>query len=430
MRHAIFAAITGILATMSCHAQTWTLDSCINYAIEHNITVRERALDRINADNQVIEAKSNFLPTAAASASQSFNFGRGLTSANTYANRNTANTQWNLGINVPLFHGLSNVRQLAYAKASLKAIVESYEAAKDDVTLNVISQYLQALYCGEIHHIAIEQEALSASELKRRHALLDAGKIPEADVLEAEALLAQDQLSTVTAQNDYTMALVELAQMLHLRISEPMAITPVDEPLSSIPAAPIVYSNALNNNHAIMAGRERINAAEKYISVTKTGYIPKLSFNAGIGSSYYTVSGIDSPTFSRQMRDNFNTYLGFSLSIPLFDAFSTRNNIRRAQVQQLSAQLSLEQDEDNLFKAIQQSYHAAISASKRMEAAQVAEKSTYSALEAMQEKYNVGRATSTEYETARVNYLKAKSQRVQAKYELLLRTRILEFYNR
>ncbi|MDE7407876.1 MAG: TolC family protein [Muribaculaceae bacterium] len=428
MKHILI--IVSILTALSCQAQIWTLDSCINYAIEHNITVQERALDKINADNQISEAKSAFLPTAAASASQSFNFGRGLTSENMYANRNTANTQWNVGINLPIFQGLSNIRQLAYAKASLRAIVESYEAAKDDVTLNVISLYLQALYNEEIYAIAKEQEALSANELQRRHDLMEAGKIQEIDVLEAQALLAQDQLATVNAHNDYTMALVDLAQLLHLRQPEQMQIAPVDSPLPIIPEANIVYQKALTSNHYIISGKERITAAQRYTDVAKTGYMPRLNFNAGIGSSYYKVSGFDSPAFSTQMHDNFNTYLGFSLSIPIFDAFSTRNNVRKARIQLLTAKLDLEQAEDNLFKAIQQSYYAAISAATQFEASSEAERATNAALQAILEIYDVGRATSTEFETARVNYLKAKSQRVRAKYELLLRTRILEFYNR
>lgn len=109
-----------IAASVQAEASQWDLDSCINYALTHNITIRQRTLDCVSAGNDVTEAEDRFLPDLSASASQSFNFGRGLTSANTYANRNTSNFQWGVGMNLPLFQGLSAMRQVGYAKASLQ----------------------------------------------------------------------------------------------------------------------------------------------------------------------------------------------------------------------------------------------------------------------------------------------------------------------
>lgn len=419
-----------IAASVQAEASQWDLDSCINYALTHNITIRQRTLDCVSAGNDVTEAKDRFLPDLSASASQSFNFGRGLTSANTYANRNTSNFQWGVGMNLPLFQGLSAMRQVGYAKASLKAVLEELEAAKDDVTLNVIAQYLQVLYCDELHKVAVGQEELSRQELDRRRELLDAGKIPEIDMLEAESQLAQDQLAVVTALNDRTMALVDLAQLLRVDDVEGFDVAPLADGMPVLLSADEVYSNAVGHNHAIEAGRMRVEAAGKYIGVAEAGYIPRLSFNAGVSSSYYTVNGYDNQRFGRQMRDNFNTYLGFSLNIPIFDAFSTRNSVRKARVTKLAAELEYESARDNLYKAVRKAAVEAANAFKKHDAAGVAEKSTYESMMAVREKYNLGRATPTEFETARTNYLKAVSQRVQAKYEYMLRCRILAFYNR
>lgn len=419
-----------IAASVQAEASQWDLDSCINYALTHNITIRQRTLDCVSAGNDVTEAEDRFLPDLSASASQSFNFGRGLTSANTYANRNTSNFQWGVGMNLPLFQGLSAMRQVGYAKASLKAVLEELEAAKDDVTLNVIAQYLQVLYCDELHKVAVGQEELSRQELDRRRELLDAGKIPEIDMLEAESQLAQDQLAVVTALNDRTMALVDLAQLLRVDDVEGFDVAPLADGMPVLLSADEVYSNAVGHNHAIEAGRMRVEAAGKYIGVAEAGYIPRLSFNAGVSSSYYTVNGYDNQRFGRQMRDNFNTYLGFSLNIPIFDAFSTRNSVRKARVTKLAAELEYESARDNLYKAVRKAAVEAANAFKKHDAAGVAEKSTYESMMAVREKYNLGRATPTEFETARTNYMKAVSQRVQAKYEYMLRCRILAFYNR
>ncbi len=429
MRYGIFAAIA-LATAFSAPAQQWSLDSCISYALTHNITVRQRALDYVSAGHDVTEAKDRFLPDVAATASQSFNFGRGLTSANTYANRNTSNFQWGVGLNLPLFQGLSAVRQVGYTKASLRAVLEDLEAAKDDVTLNVMAGYLQVLYCDEIHKVAVGQENLSLMELERRRALLDAGKIPEIDMLEAESQLAQDRLAVVTALNDRTMALVDLAQLLRLDYVEGFDVEPLADEMPILMSADEVYANATDHNHALAAGRQRIAAADKYVGVAEAGYIPRLSFNAGLGSSYYTVNGYDNLRFGRQMRDNFNTYLGFSLNIPIFDAFSTRNSVRKAKVRKLAAELNYESACDDLYKTIRKAAVEASNALKKHEAAEIAERATHEAMLAMREKYNLGRATPTEFETAKTNYMKAVSQRLQSKYEYLLRCRILAFYNR
>ncbi len=428
MRKTFLAAIT-IVCGVACNAETWSLEKCIDYALTNNLTVRSRALDVRNAELDVISAKDAFLPEVGLSASQSFNLGRGLTSENTYADRNTSNFQWGANLNLPLFQGLGNVRRLDYAKASLLAVVEEFEAAKEDVTLNVIAQYLQVLYCNEVYKVALEQIELSEYELRRQQALLEAGKVPEIDMLNARSQLAQDELSATTAKNDYTLALVDLAQLLRLDDVENFEVASLDDDHILMRSADEVFANAKINNSSVKAGRLRIDAADRNIKVAKSGYIPKLSFTAGVGSSYYTVSGFDNAGFGNQMKNNFSTYFGFNLSIPLFDAFSTRNNVRRARISRLSAELQYEMACDNLYKSVQQAYYSALGAAKRLESSTVAEDATEKTFAATREKYNLGRATPTDYETAKNNYLRAVSDRVRAKYEYMLRTRILDFYN-
>lgn len=426
----ILALSTALAAWTGCLADSWSLDSCINYAIEHNITVKSRKLDTRSAELAVTEAKDAFLPQVQGSASQSFSFGRGLTSENTYADRNTSQFGWNIGMSLPLFQGLSAKRRLDYSRANLQAIAEQCEVAKDNVELQVISQYLQVLYCGEMLDVAMEQERLSRVQLDRCKVLVEEGKTPELELTQAEAQVAQNHLSVVNAENDRMLALLDLSQLLQLRTMDGFDVQPLSETASLLPDASEVYDNALRNNHAIKAGRLALTAAEKNISVARTGYIPRLSFTAGIGSSYYNLSGAQNPPFHRQMRDNLSKSLGFSLSIPIFDAFSTRNSVRRAKIQHTSAMLSLEDAQSNLYKSINQAYRQAMASESKHEAALVAEKSTKAAYDAMEVKYEFGRANSTELEQSRSEYIRARMQTVQSRYETLLRMRILSFYNR
>ncbi len=429
IRKIIIIMAVAVMIGPAASSAPWSLDSCINHAIKHNIIVRTRNIESTSAELDVVEAKDRFLPQLDAGVSQTFNFGRGLTSDNTYADRNTSQLGWSVNLSLPIFQGLSAKRRLDYAKANMRSVLENAEAAKDDVTLRVIAQYLQVLYCAELHGVALEQVRMSKVELDRREILLEAGKIPELDLTQARSQLAQDELTAVTTLNDRQLALVELAQLLQLDDVNGFDIMPLSDTQTILPDAQTVYENALRNNHAIKASMLSIAAADKNISLAKSGYLPRLSFNVGLGSSYYNISGIDNDSFHRQMRDNFNKSLGFTLSIPIFDAFTTRNSERKARLQLVNARLQYEDTRSALFKAIQQAYYQAVAAQSKRRAGDVAVKAAKDALDAMQEKYNYGRANATEFEQAKTSYIKAVSEAVQAKYETLLRMRILEFYN-
>ncbi len=421
-----------ISAALPAKAETWSLDSCINYAIDHNLDVRSALIERYKGDLNVTEAKDRFLPTLSASAAQSWSFGRGLTSENTYANRNTSSTGFNVSFSLPIFQGLSALQQLRQAQANIHTLDLRVENAKDDVTLGVIAYYLQVLYSREIVSVRKEELRLAQTQLERQQILFEGDKVPEVDVLQAKSQVASSQVAVVNAENDYSLALVDLTRALELKGTEDFDVEPIDldGELPRLASADEVYKNALNNNSGILAARSSVGLADHAISIAKTGYIPKLSFNAGLGSNYYTMSGMPSNSFGRQMRDNFSKSLGFSLNVPIFDAFNTRNQIRQARAQKLSAELELERQESNLLKTIRQAHSQAEGAEAQYRAGETAVTSAKAALDAMTEKFTYGRANATEWEQARSNYITTLSQQVQAKYEMILRNRILNFYNK
>ncbi|MCM1110679.1 MAG: TolC family protein [Clostridium sp.] len=423
----VVASSTGV-----CASEPWTLDQCIDYAIKHNLTVKTRQNETLSAEYELTEAKDRFLPTLQGYASENFSFGRGLTSENTYANRNTQNFNVGVGLNLPIFQGLAGIRRVDYAKANLRMAVEQLEAEKDNVELNVISLYLQVLYNRAVADLAREQLRLSQIELERRHQLVDGGKLPELDLYEAQAQVAQDELSVVTGENDVRLALVDLAQTLELDDIDgfDIASLPGDTTPDIYPSADEVFRSALGFNHGLRASELAVEAADRNITLAKSGWIPTLSFSAGLSTNYYRLGGYTSPSFSSQMRDNLSKSIGFSLSVPIFDGLTTRNNLRRARLQRFNAELQLADTRNRLYKSIQQAWYQADGARQRLESATVAENSQLKAFEGVSEKYNFGKATSTEYEQARGAWVRATLQRIQANYELLLRSRILRFYGR
>ncbi|MDE6794521.1 MAG: TolC family protein [Muribaculaceae bacterium] len=409
-------------------AETWSLQQCVDYAISHNISIQQGEQRVKSGELAITEAKDGFLPQVDASASQSFNFGRGLTAENTYANRNTSSTSWNVGFSLPLFQGLKEYKRVKVAELSLQQYLWESGSAKDNVTLNVMSQYLQVLYCKEVVRSSESQAELSAYQVERQKALIEAGKVAEATLYDLEAVAAQDRLQVVTAGNDLQTAIVNLTNLLLLPSAEDFDVAPLDEQDPSLSSAEEVYSQAQNINNSLLGARQAVKVADENISMAKTGFIPTLSFSGGIGSSYYTVSGMQSENFGNQMRHNFSTYLGLSLRIPIFDAFSTRNSIRRSRMQKLDAELALEQRETDLQKEIQLAYYQAKGARERYLTSEETLEKTRLSFEATRERFDLGRATQADYEQAKNNLFKTEVTRIQAHYEYLLRAKVLQFY--
>lgn len=429
MNKKYFTVLCGALCFVMAYAgDAWSLHQCVDYAIAHNITLKSSRLQMEQGELAVTSAKDGFLPTLSANAGEGFNFGRGLTADNTYADRNTSNFQWGVSMSLPLFQGMQNVRQLKVAKSQLQQYLLEYEAAKEDISLNVISQYLQVLYAREVVVSAQAQLDYSTYQVERQRKLAELGKVAEADVYDAEAQQAQDRLQVTTAKNDERVALVNLANLLQLKSADGFDVLPLDEEDPLIPGPDVVYSRALELNSSILAGRQSIDVARDNISLAKSGYLPRLNFNASIGSSYYTVSGFNNDPFGTQMRNNFSTYLGFSLQIPIFDAFSTRNNVRRARLQETSAILELDRRESELYKTIQLAYTQATGARDKYLASEETLEKTRLSFDATREKFNMGRATSYDFEQAKNNLFRVEVSRIQAHYEYLLRYRILHFY--
>lgn len=427
--HKIVLSLTmGIGIAGAALAKEWSLDNCISYAITNNIDVRRQQLQIAEGEQSVIEAKDHFLPSASASASQNFNFGRGLTSQNTYADRNTTNFGWNAGLNLPLFQGLAEYRNLDIAKLSLKQYLYEHDAAKDNITLNVISQYLQVLYAKEVAESARSQMRLSKFEVQRTKEMIEIGKVSEATLYDLEATLSQDSLQVITAENDIQISLINLANLIQLKDISNFDIQPLDEYNPILPSVDEVLNIALAGNSSILGAKEAIKVADARILYAKSGYIPTINFNAGLGSSYYKISGMTNENFGAQMRHNFATYLGFSLNIPIFDGFSTRNNVRRAEMQKTTARLNLEDREDNLHRDIRLAYYQALGAREKFMASEETLKKTKLSYDATAERFNLGKSTQADYEQARNNLFRTDIARIQARYEYLLRIRILHFY--
>lgn len=427
-----FVTIAVLSAGPAMAQKQWNLKQCIEYAIEHNLTIKQQEAAKDESAVDLNTAKWSRLPDLNGSASHSFNFGRSLQMDNTYQQLNTQNTGLNLSTSIPLFTGMQIPNQIALSKLNLKAAVEDLNKAKEDISVQVTSAYLQVLFNEELAKVAHEQVALSEEMLKQKTAFFKVGKASEAELYEAKSRAAQDQLSAVQADNEYRLALLDLSQLLELPTPEGFGIVSPsideDKDFSILTSPADIYSEALLIKPSIKAAQYRVEGAQKSIRIAQSGYYPQLSLGAGIATSYYNVSGRENGNFGSQLRDNFSQYIGLSLNIPIFNRFSTRNQVRKARIQQTTLNWQLEDAKKALYKEIQQAYYNAVNAESKFESSRTADEAAKASFNLMKEKYANGKATSTEFNEARTNWLKAVSDRIQAKYDYLFRTKILDFY--
>lgn len=430
MKH-IFLIIAWSLTSICLQAQeVWNLQKCISYAIEHNLSIKrqEATLDQNKVDLNT--AQWSRLPNVNGSVGQSFNFGRALQADNTYGNRNTQSTNFSIGTNIPLFTGLQIPNNIALAKLNLKAAIEDLNKAKEDISIQVTSYYLQVLFNEELAKVAHNQVALSKEQLERKVAFFKNGKSSEAEVYEAKSRLAQDEMSAIQADNNYQLSLLDLAQALELPTPEGFRIAaPQIEDITGTLSLPDdVYAQALLNKPSIKAAQYRLEGASKSIRIAQSGWFPQLNFSAGLSTNYYNISGIENASFSRQWHQNFNKYLQFSLSIPLFNRFETRNRVKSARIQRNALSWQLEESKKTLYKEIQQAYYNAIASEAKYKSSRTASEAAEATFNLMSEKYANGKATATEYNEMRTSWMKALSDHIQARYDYLFRSKILEFY--
>lgn len=432
MKHFLLLSLVALICTSANAQKVWTLKECIDYALEHNIKVKKSASTVRQNEINLSTAKNKRLPSLDASVSQNWSFGRGLTSSNTYTDTNTRSSQFQLGSSVPLFTGMSIPNTIKFEKLNLEAAQYDHEKMCDDIRIQVAQAYVQILYNSELCMVSKRQTSIDSMHVYRLHEVFVNGKASGSDVAAAEATLAQSRLMQVQAENDYTMAVLALTQLLELTTYEGFDVAVPDTAetnfKSLLPTSEDIYAQSLSIRPEIQAGVLRVKASERNVDIARSGYMPKLTFNAGLGSNTYHTSGFKSESFGRQLKNNFNQYIGLSLQIPIFNRFATRNDVRVAKLRTYQAELDAENVKKELFKEIQQAHCAAEASKANYMSGRKALTSNRKAFEMISQKYECGKSNITEFNEAKNNYLKAQSDYARSKYEYIYNTTLLKFY--
>ena len=414
--------------------KVWTLDECINYALEHNLDIRKSQLARQRAEYQWKTSQNAWLPTLNANAGEYLGFGQSPSYTGVYVSDNSSSASFGANLSLPLFQGL-NLYNTAKADAlNLQASEMDQEAAMLNLNLNVMAFYMQVLYGKEQVEIARRQVELSAEQLEKTQQLYESGRVAEADVYESQAQLASDQATLTQAETDLALSTLTLTQVLEIEydesfeVSEPDAFFAGQEQEIGTPQATI--TQALLTQPAMEAARLRLQKSHYDLKATKSAWYPSFDFYAGYSNGlyhYFTVSYPNTP-FNEQLKRNGRAQLGFSLNIPIFNGMRTKYRVKMTELSIADQQLDLENTEKSLRKEIQQAYGNAKAAQQKMAAMENSLNASRVAYEYAKGGYDMGKKTLLELNESKIRLHKAESDLLQARYEYLYRCKIIEFY--
>ena len=417
------------------HAQNvWTLDECIQYALEQNIDLKKTQLARQQAEYQYNMSKNAWLPTLSANAGESLGFGQSPSYTGVYISDNSSSASFGANLSLPLFEGLSLYNTAKADALNLQATEMDEKAAQLNLKLNVMSFYMQVLYAKEQLEIARRQTELSTEQLQKTQQLFENGRVAEADVYESRAQLATDQANLTQMETDLALSLLTLTQTLEIEdgedfeVSDPEAFFADQSPELDTPQSTI--SLALMNQPSMEAARLRLQKSHYDLKVAKSAWYPSLGFYAGYSNGLYHYFSDNYPNtpVSEQLKRNSRAQLGVSLNIPIFNGMKTKYRVKMTELSIDDQQLNLENTAKTLRKEIRQAYGNAKAAQQKMAAMENSLEASRVAYDYTKAGYDMGKKTLLELNESKTRFHKAESDLLQARYEYLYRCKIIEFY--
>lgn len=415
----------------------WDLQSCINYALEQNITIRK---NRINAESTQIDVK-----TAKAALFPNLSFSTGQNVVNrpyqesssmvsgseiiSSSSKTTYNGNYGLNASWTLYNGSKRLNTIKQEKLNNQAAELDVATSENNIQESIAQAYIQILYAAESVRVNENTLQVSIAQRDRGQELLNAGSIAKSDFAQLEAQVSTDRYQLVTAQATLQDYKLQLKQLLELDGENEMNIyLPAlsdENVLSPLPAKKDVFMNALTIRPEIEASRLDVEASELGINIAKAAYLPTISLSAGIGTNH--TSGSDF-TFSEQVKNGWNNSIGVSVSVPIFNNRQTKSAVQKAKLQRETSMLNLLDEQKILYKTIESLWLDANSAQQRYAAANEKLKSTQISYDLISEQFNLGMKNTVELLTEKNNLLQAQQEQLQAKYMAILNTQLLKFY--
>jgi len=462
----VASLLVAICATSAVNAQKkWTLEECINHAVEQNISVKRTEMNLESSSINLMQSKYSRLPSVNANASNTYNFGQTIDPfTNQFATNTVRSNSFFLNAQVTVFNGFQTLNTIKANQTELQAAESDLQKMKNDISLNVANIYLQILFNKELLRNAESQLEVTRIQSLRIEKLVAAGSQPQGAQFDIDAQLAQEELNRINAKNQLDLSLLNLRQLLLIDAAEDFeVIEPTIENIDqgkvlSTPGA--IYENSLTIMPEIKSSEYRLVAAEQSLRASRGAYSPRISLNGSYGTGYSGVSQevvgyrelglqptgaivegtnqqilsdtriptFQDKSFNDQLRDNVNSSIGISLSVPILNGLNARSNVSRSKVQFNQAELALTESKLQLRQQIESAYLDATSASKKYESASASVKALTESFKYTQERFNVGLLNSFDFSNEKNRLIQSQSNLLQAKYEYIFKTQVLEFY--
>ena len=424
-----------VVTALGLRAQkVWTLDECINYALEHNLDLQKSQLARQQAEYQYKMSQNAWLPTLNANAGEYLGFGQSPSYTGVYVSDNSSSASFGANLSLPLFQGLNLYNTAKSDALNLQATEMDRKAAQLNLKLSVIGFYMQVLYGKEQVKIARTQVELSNEQLEKTQQLFENGRIAEADVYESQAQLASDQANLTQAETDLALSMLTLTQALEIEDSEDFEVSAPEAFFAGqnqgLDAPQVTIAQALLNQPSMEAARLRLQKSHYDLKATKSAWYPSLDFYAGYSNGLYHYFSDNYPNTpaNEQLKRNSRAQLGVSLNIPIFNGMKTKYRVKMTELSIDEQQLNLENAEKSLRKEIRQAYGNAKAAKQKMEAMKNSLDASRVAYEYAKAGFEMGKKTLLELNESKTRLHKAESDLLQARYEYLYRLKIIELY--
>ena len=415
----------------------WDLQTCIDYALQHNITLKRNRISAESAEVDVKTAKAALFPSLSASISQrivnrpnsesgTIISGDNITSS---SSKTSYNGSYGIDANWTLYNGSKRLNTIKQQQLNNRIAELNVAESENSIEESIAQIYVQILYAAEAVKVNENTLAVSQAERDRGQQLLEAGSIAKSDLAQLDAQVSTDKYQLVTAQATLQDYKLQLKQLLELDGESEMNLyLPAlgdENVLTPLPTKTDVYRAALTFRPEIESGKLNVQASDLDISIAKAGYIPTLSLSAGIGTT--NANGNDF-SFSEQVKNNWNNSLGLTVSIPIFNNRQTKSAVQKARLQKQTSELDLQDQQKTLYKTIESLWLDANSAQQQYVAAAEKLRSTQTSYDLIQEQFNLGMKNTVELLTEKNNLLNAQQETLQAKYMAILNAQLLRFY--
>ncbi len=410
---------------------TWTLEQCVKYALENNISILQAKNSLLSSEQDIVSAKGNFLPAVNSNISGGASLGNIEVFPGEFRDREFYSTSLGVGFSQSVFNGFRNINILNQSKLNLERNQFELERLKDDISLNVANTYLNVLFNKENLELAKSQIDFSEFQIEQVKTLVEAGSEPMSTLIETQATYSRDIQNLTIAENNHDLALLSLSQLLQLPYENfDVEVIQIDTPSVNLmydDIAPIL-NYALENRNEIKVAEKDIELAKLGTKISKSAYLPNISMGYGFNASANFSNLTEDDRFIDQINDNKGHSVNMNISIPIFNRNQTMAQVKKSKIQEESSNLVLDQVKINLESTVQRAFTDAKAALKSYEAAQYSLGSQELAFENSKERFSLGALNSFDLEQSRIRLLNARSSLINAKYDFIFKTKVLDYY--